>query len=194
MPNLKSLYRDYFQKSKVFLYPLLDIKRGHSIVPIQTFVVWKEMGIKATECKLMCLYHNRSDKEFKEFEKVKLKGNKLYQNSFLVDDDSKIVYIFDYSKYSKDFKLFLKGKYSKLSIEFKRKIKDFFRLSGNNFVYIESFLHPEKYYALYSELLNVEIDTLKEVVELCSAPDMEKESLSIELSITEIKRKIDHES
>ena len=31
----------YIQKSRLFLYPMLDIKRGYSITPIQTYMSWK---------------------------------------------------------------------------------------------------------------------------------------------------------
>jgi hypothetical protein len=41
--------------------------------------------------------------------------------------------------------------------------------------YMESYLYPEEYYEVYSDLLNVPISTLEEVVELCDKPDLEKE-------------------
>ena len=39
--KIQSLYRDYIQKSKLFLYPLLDIKRGVSVTPTETYMAWK---------------------------------------------------------------------------------------------------------------------------------------------------------
>jgi hypothetical protein len=38
---IKSLYKDYFQKSRVFLYPALEIKRGGSVTPVETYISWK---------------------------------------------------------------------------------------------------------------------------------------------------------
>jgi hypothetical protein len=65
---LKSLYRDYFQKSRVFLYPMLEIKRGVSVTPIETYVSWDE-HYKPEDRKFIVLYHLRNDKEFLNFEK-----------------------------------------------------------------------------------------------------------------------------
>jgi len=42
-------------------------------------------------------------------------------------------------------------------------------------MYMDSFLFPEKYFNIYSELLGVNEEVLMEVGELCTKPDMEKE-------------------
>jgi hypothetical protein len=193
MSRIKSLYREYFQKSRVFLYPLLDIKRGVSILPINTYIAWEELGIEPKDAKMVCVYQYRTDQEYLDFETEKLKGNKLFESSALINDGLEIAYIFDFNRYKQDWLHFLHGKYSKISIPFKRKIKDFFRQSGNNYVYVESFLHPEKYFALYSELLNESIDTLKSVGELCSPLDYSKETLTAKLYTNTVTTKINHE-
>jgi hypothetical protein len=193
MSRIKSLYREYFQKSRVFLYPVLDIKRGNSIVPVNTYIAWEQLGIEPKDAKMVCVYQYRTDQEYLDFETQKLKGNKLYESSTLINDGSEIAYIFSFNPYKQDWLHFLNGKYSKMSIPFKRKIKDFFRQSGNNYVYVESFLHPEKYFALYSELLNMPMSELKEVGELCSPPDVSKESLSAELHFTLVTTKTNHD-
>lgn len=195
MSRIKSLYREYFQKSRVFLYPVLDIKRGNSIIPVNTYIAWEELGIEPKDAKLVCVYQYRTDHEYLEFEKEKLKGNKLFESAMLINDGSEIAYIFNFNPYKQDWLHFINGKYSKFSIPFKRKIKDFFRQSGNNYVYVESFVHPEKYFALYSELLNMPMHTLKEVGELCSQMDLTKETLSAQLFMFPIeeKTKTNHE-
>ena len=66
--KINALYRKYFQKSKIFLYPLLDIKRGTSVVPSHTFVAWNDT-YKPEDMKLICLYETRLDKEYINFEK-----------------------------------------------------------------------------------------------------------------------------
>ena len=38
---MKKVYAEYFQKSKVFLYPLLEIKKGVRYVPIETYIAWE---------------------------------------------------------------------------------------------------------------------------------------------------------
>ena len=42
---------------------------------------------------------------------------------------------------------------------------------------MHSYLFPEKHFENYAALLNVEVEMLKEVGELCNKPDLEKESL-----------------
>ena len=177
--GIKSLYRDYFQKSRVFLYPALDIKRGVSVIPVQTYVSWE--GYYAPEDrKLMCLYNIRKDEEFVKHEKMKLLGNKLFHDFIQVSEDQGI-YVFDYQHMKEDWDLFLEGRYSQISASHKRKIKNFYGSYSSNFAYVESFLHPEKYFTLYSELLGVDVEHLKHVGELCSKPDMAEENLVMEI-------------
>jgi hypothetical protein len=52
---------------------------------------------------------------------------------------------------------------------------DFFGNIGTISEYMESYLYPEKYYEIYSDMLNVPISTLEEVKELCDKPNLEKE-------------------
>jgi len=175
---IKNVYKEYFQKSRVFLYPALDIKKGNSIVPVECYTQW-DNKYTLNDQKLICLYHLRSDKEFKAFESKHLYGNKLYDNFFLLDD-SIGAYIFDFKVFKQDINNFVNGKYSKLSAELKKKIVTFFAQSIK-YTHVHSYLYPEKYFRLYSDLLGVNIDILKEVGELCSPPDLEKENLTLEI-------------
>ena len=181
---IKSLYKDYFQKSKVFLYPALEIKRGVSVTPIETYVSWKDQyGI--VDKKLMCLYHLRSDKEFKAFELKHLFGNKLFDDFFQTDDNLG-VYVFDFNTFNDDMDNFAKGKYSKLSPDIKKKIITFFAQSVK-YTHVHSYLYPNKYLDLYSNLLAIDVHILKEVGELCTPPDLEKEKLIAEIKDLQIK-------
>jgi hypothetical protein len=99
------------------------------------------------------------------------------------------VYIFDYSRHAEDWDWFLKGKYSKMSRIYKRRIMDFYGSYSPNFAYVESFLTPAKYFEIYSEILGIHVDELKKVGELCSIPDMKLETLSATLKDTVIKQK-----
>ena len=185
---IQSLYKEYFQKSRVFLYPALDIKRVSSIVPILTYISW-EGHHQLSDAKLMCLYHLRNDAEFRAFEKVKLFGNKLFHD-FQETADGKAVYVFDLSPMKEDFKLFTYGKYSKMSVAHKKKVKEFYGYNSPNYAYVESFLHPEKYRSMYSQILNVKEQVLIDAGELCDKPDLEQEMLIATVKSLEIKKEI----
>ncbi len=179
--KIESLYRDYIQKSKLFLYPLLDIKRGVSITPMQTFMAWDTYT--HADFKFICQYHLRDDPEFKVFEAVKLIGSPFYHSNHLLEDGT-CIYIFDFTKLEIDFWHIVTGKYSKLSKESKRKITTFFKNSNTHSAYINSYLEPKQYYHMYSEILAVDIKYFKMCGELCSKPDLDLETLKLNKKVT----------
>jgi len=184
---ITSLYKDYFQKSRIFLYPILEIKRGTSITPIETHVSW-EGHYSKNDMKLICLYHLRSDAEFLQFEKERLYNNKHFFD-FKQVDDNKGVYVFDFSNYEKDWNNIIRGKYSQLTAGYKKKIENFYGKRDSNYAYIESFLYPEKYYSMYAEIMLVKESLLREVGELCSKMDFEKETLTANVKDLQINSK-----
>jgi hypothetical protein len=189
---IRSLYKDYFQKSRVFLYPALKIQRGSSITPIETYIAW-EGQYTLDDKKLICLYYLRKDPEFRHFEKTKLLDNPLFDNFMLIDKHT-AVYVFSFEKFEEDWDNFLKGKYSKLSKPLKSSICDFFRKSTNNYAYIESFIYPERFFDMYARILyapedhNKGIRELKIVGELCSLPDLSKEILTAKIKNLDIRK------
>ena len=174
---LNSVYKKYFQKSKVFLYPLLGIKRGVSVVPTETYVSWKGY-YNSEDMKLICVYDIRKDDEYKNFEKsILLTHNRL---SDFVKVGSQAVLTFDFSDLGDDWFHFINGKYSKISMNLKQKILTFFDKYSGNYAYMHSYLIPEKYFNNYAELLDVEPEMLIQVGELCTKPDIDKETLILE--------------
>jgi hypothetical protein len=172
---LSSVYSKYFQKSKVFLYPLLGIKRGTSVIPTETYLSWNDT-YTPEDMKLVCVYHRREDAEYIQFEKnILLKHTRL--NDFIIVNDSTTVVIFDFSDLSTEWSYFLNGKYSKLDLKIKHQILSFFDKHSGNYSYMHSYLLPEKHFSNYADLLGVDINMLIEVGELCSKPDFEKEKL-----------------
>jgi len=174
---LSSVYKKYFQKSKVFLYPILGIKRGVSVVPTETYISWQ--GYYTSEdMKLICVYDVRTDSEYKQFEKnVLLNHNRL--NDY-VKVGNQLVLTFDLSDLGDDWFHFINGRYSKISMNLKQKILTFFDKYSGNYAYMHSYLIPEKYFNNYAELLGVEPEMLIQVGELCTKPDMDKETLFLE--------------
>lgn len=185
---ITSLYKDYFQKSRIFVYPQLGIEKGVTATPIQTYMSWKNQ-YTIHEVKLVCVYHLRNDLEFRTFEKDRLINNKLFFD-FKEIEDNKGVYVFDYINYSDDWNHILNGKYSKLSPSYKKAIEQFIGRRNPNYAHIESFLYPEKYYKMYSEMMDVKESLLKEVGELCSIIDFDKETLIADIKSLELKNKM----
>ena len=174
---VKSVYAKYFQKSKVFLYPLLGFKRGIKVVPSETYVAWEPYYIPE-DMKLVCLYHPNKSNEYEKYEKqVLLKHNRLCDVK-QINLHNKL-FVFDFCDIKDDWEAFLQGKYSKISSKNKGIIKGFFDINSANYVYMNSYLYPDKYFDDYAECLNVDIDILKVVGELCETPNIEKETLSV---------------
>ena len=176
---LNSVYKKYFQKSKVFLYPLLGIKRGVSVVSIETYISW-DGYYKSEDMKLICVYDIRKDDEYVLFEKNSLLNhNRL---SDYIKANSQAIFTFDFSDLGDDWFHFVNGRYSKISLELKQKILGFFDKYSGNYAYMHSYLIPEKYFNNYAELLNVAPEILIKVGELCNKPDTVKETLVIEVA------------
>lgn len=176
---LNSVYKKYFQKSKVFLYPLLGIKRGVSVVPVETYFSW-DGYYNSEDMKLICVYDVRKDDDYLLFEKnTLLKHNRLCD---YIKVNSQAILTFDFSDIEDDWFHLINGRYSKISLELKQKILGFFDKYSGNYAYMHSYLIPEKYYNNYAELLDVEPELLIKVGELCSKPDTAKETLVIEIA------------
>lgn len=176
---INTLYVKYFQKSKIFLYPLLGIKRGSSVVPTETYISWADK-YSPEDAKLICVYDIREDSEYKNFEvNILLKHNRLHD--YMVYEEQS-VFVFDFQDMKVNWNNFINGKYSKMDKDTKSKILDFFERYSGNYIYISSYLHPEKWFERYAELLGVEPSLLEEVGELCNLPDLDKECLKIKVA------------
>lgn len=172
-----SVQKKYIQKSKIFLYPLLGIKRGLSITPIQTYMAWdKEYSVK--NHKFICVYHMRTDKEFKQFEKKVLLANPFFSDWY-ESEDSKNIYIFDFSSIAKDFDKIINGQYSEVSRVSKVAILNFFQNHTSHYELLMSYLMPATSYDEYSFLLDVPVYLLENVGELCNPPDLIAETLNV---------------
>lgn len=191
---INSVFSEYFQKSRIFLYPLLGIKRGVSVTPIKTYVSW-EGKYAPEDRKLVCLYHLRNDPEYTNFEQSVLFKNELFED-FKEVEGNKGVYIFDFSKHKDDYDNFLFGNYSRLSPATKSRIKAYLGTKFDNRAEMESYLHPERFFTLYAKILYDKDDfhkglrILRSVGELCDKPDLTKETLSADVKDLQIITKL----
>lgn len=170
-----SVYTDYFQKSKVFLYPLLRLRKGITYVPIETYICWDTV-FEETDNKFMCLYKSEYDDSFKEFEDAFLKNHELLFEHVNLGKEQ--LYIFDFEMHAHDFEMFVEGKYSKFTLNNKIAILDFFGSQGRISSYVKGFLTPdEELHAKYAERLGVDKELMENIFEVCSVPDIYKETL-----------------
>jgi hypothetical protein len=169
------VYTEYFQKSKVFLYPLLQIKKGIAHVPIQTYVAWDNV-YSPNDLKFFCEYKTKKTRLFEKFAKDYLLGHPLFEEAIELNEDTQL-FIYDFSEYKTDFKKFLEGKYSQFTLDSKVNILDFF---GNKELisgYVEGFLQPEGVHDEYAKTLAVNVENIQDIYEVCTPPDINKETL-----------------
>lgn len=184
---IDSLYTKYFQKSRSFLYPALGIKRTSHHNPSGTYIALDGL-VGPEDMKLICTFKDDESEGFKAFEQQMLLSNPLF--SSIVHIEEYKMYLFDYEGYQADWFNFIMGKYSKLSSPMKKAIRLYFGETSSEYRYIDSYLHPDKYYEVYAKLLGVEPKILKEVGELCDPCDLEKETLKIPVEHLENLRKV----
>ena len=182
---MKGIYKEYFQKSKVFLYPLLNIKKGVRYVPAETYIMEPDTiadPITIKDYKLICLYEiDPKDKFYSIFEQEIIFKNRyfdgFYPGTSKNHETILRVYTFDMSRYKYDMEMFVEGKYSKFSNKAKIIIQSFFGEIGTIAEYIESYLHPKHWQEEYAQFLNVNTELLEKTYELCDKPDLKKETI-----------------
>jgi len=166
---ISEIYRKYFQKSYTFLYPLLGFHKTKHPKPDQTFVSWT--GVFGTgDRKLICVFEKEDTDAWRKFESEVLITHKFLDHCTPIDDKN-IAYVFDLNSIAEDYDNFIKGKYSRMSAEAKKILTDYYGVHTPEWVYIESFLFPEKYYKQYADILAIEEELLREVGELCEMYD-----------------------
>jgi len=172
---MRGVYTEYFQKSKVFLYPLLRLKKGIDFVPVETYCFWDEV-YDHSDYKFICVYKTKLNEAFIKFQLDHLPLLHTRMEHHDLGDEQIIV--FDLSDYKHDYEKFLEGRYSAFGIDSKIAILDFFGGQGRISSYVKSFLTPdEDLHKLYAEYFNVDLELIEHVHELCSKPDAIKETL-----------------
>jgi hypothetical protein len=183
---IDSLYTKYFQKSRSFLFPALGIKRTSNYIPSGTYLSIEGV-ISPEDIKLVCSFPDDKSDGFKAYEQHMLISHPLFLEVIPIQGYK--LYIFDFQVYKEDWSNFILGKYSKLSNTLKRSIKNYYGDRSSEYKYIESFLYPEKYFIVYSRLLDIDVRILESIGELCDACDMDKENLKIPVEELELLKK-----
>lgn len=174
--KIKNLNKAYFQKSMFFLYPLLKVSK--KLLPISTYISWS-YSTEGHKYVLACRYKKFSSPTDVQLEKQYLLNHPEFLNYYELDDDT-CLYLFSFdNKYRSTWDLFLEGSYSKFSPSVKSEILAFYKTGTSTYDYINSYLYPSEHYQHYAELLNVDVDVLKDTKELINKPDTQKETLTI---------------
>ena len=171
---IKSLYNKYFQKSKIFLFPLFELPKCKVTNEVETYLVFDNI-VRLEDFKIICIFKNINTPEFIKFEKEHLVHCPHILEKY--DSENQILYVFSLESFKEEYRNFLKGRYSKMSEGSKYLIRNYYKSNSNEFSYIETYLYPSKYYEVYAKLLDVDINLLKDVSELCDRYDEEKEIL-----------------
>lgn len=181
---IDKLYSKYFQKSRSFLYPALGIKKNGSISPLGTYISIKGK-IEPEDAKLICTFKKDESDVFNDFEKQMILTNPLFEKK--IESKEYNIYVFDFEIYQKDWFNFILGKYSQLSNVLKKAIKSYYGEKSSEYKIIETYLYPDKYFETYAKLLEIDVETLTSIGELCDPCDLEKETLKITKENLEIK-------
>ena len=175
---IDKIFPKYIQKSNFFLYPQLGFERGKRYKPVETYISVKN-HIHPASCALICQYPHFDSAAFQKHIKL-LKAHQNYFDQYVTDDF--IYIVFSLADVEVDFLKFIAGQYSKFSEPFKQKILDFFSQGDAVTEYVESYLYPELYYDEYAKILNIKELDLATAIELCDKPDLEKETLTLQLN------------
>lgn len=176
---ITKIYTKNFNKSKVFLYPILGLKQNALHNPINTYMFLNENALN--QCKLYVVYSKSSKYSFIEYEQTKIHTNEYFED--FINGENNIIYIFNLKKHEEDYFHIINSSFSKLSSDTKKKIETYFGLNSANYNYIKTWLYPNKYYRIYARILAEEndfenmIDLLKNVCELCSKTNLKNETL-----------------
>ena len=113
------------------------------------------------------------------FRETNLQNCSVSKIKFLKKFTNFNIYVFDLEIHQNDYFNFILGKYSRLSNVTKKAIKDHFGERSAEYRVIESYLYPEKHFENYATLLDIDVEMLKQIGELCDPCDLEKEILKV---------------
>ena len=172
-----AIYPHYFQKSTVFLYPLVQIPGFPCVKPLRTFLTDGDK-VPLEEPSLLVLYKQEDTEHWRQFEYHSLENS--YELKQMQELDNKMLLCtFDLSYNKADYRLFLQGLYSDFSRRAKTIILRHFIYEDPAMAHICSYLYPESFYALYAKILAMDEAQLRSSVELCTSYDLARETLDL---------------
>lgn len=173
--------KDYYQKSRVLLYPLLRVRKYNS-KPDGVYLFYKD--IASIFNYELIVFFDKKNKVFQE-EKDKIFEHKHLKQVFETENGD--ILIFNVLSLKEEVKAFLKGKYSKFPEFSKRFLRLYYGENIDNKEPLPNnpyhmIFYPEVYWEKVAEELNVRVDLLEEVYELWDKYNSQKENLNFELT------------
>jgi|694.fasta_scaffold20525_2 hypothetical protein len=165
--------KQYVQKSKVFLFPLICPKNVNDILEIQCYLSRKDV-YNIDDYQLTVVVDGSKYPEIHR----DLEGKYLFTSPHFKQSEmrrlgeSKYLYVFDLTDMKEVWSLVLTGKYSQIPEGIKKVILGYYK-GQPTYEYVNSWLYPDKYYKDYADDLKVDIAIVGP--ELCNLPDLEKE-------------------
>lgn len=193
---IKNIYRRYFQKSKVFLYPLLQLdKKSEEIseVTIESFIHVENADddlhflFPLTEPSLTVSFTINLEDKDKRREMVheiyqKYGKDRHVKKKFYSPDMDRVIIVYTLFDMVEDYDLIVAGRYSKISKTSKLRIQRYYAANSEHWAHVKTFLYPEEHYSMYAEALGVDEETLRNRQELIDNPDLVKETIAIDLA------------
>jgi hypothetical protein len=172
-----NIYNYHVQKSRVFCYSILGIKKGALFTPVETHMALS--GHYAFEdCRLILHYDKCDDKNFDSFSENIIMKTALYEK-FIVIDKSQRLYIFDFAIYKTDWTSILNGKYSAINYSYKKRIEDYYAKDYVNKALVSKIIYPLRHFHKFAALVNVSPEIVREVGEVLDLPCRYRETLEI---------------
>lgn len=176
MYQLKKLYPRYFQKSRSFLAPVLSLKKTAKYPFKQCYMQFDGLYMVKDQRIILTFDNPHNDPAWDKYQLDSLVQSPMFDEIHDIGD-GQVAMSFDLHCIQDDYIKVITGQYSKLSNLLKNKIREFYGHDSPEWIYMESFLFPEKYIKLYSEILAVDEEHIRFTGELCDLPDLEKETL-----------------
>jgi hypothetical protein len=165
----------------VFCFPLLGIKNSANHLLKGTYLAW-DGEYNVEDLKLICQVEEHQRRMFYlDLDNV-FESNPMFERKIDISSTNS-VYVFDFSNYLNDWLLFVDGKYSMLSIEYKRMVILRFAKNPRQATVIRKILYPSKHYHEFAKIVDVPVSVVREVGEVLDPPDLHKEKLILENKI-----------
>jgi hypothetical protein len=169
--------KQYVQKSKVFLFPLVCAKNANDILDIQSFLSRKDVYTVNDYQLTVVIDGSKYPEIHRDLEGKHLFSSPNFKhNEMRRLGESKYLYVFDLTDMKEVWNLVLEGKYSQIPDGLKKVILGYYK-NQPTYLYVESWLYPKKFYKDYAEDLIVDINILTD--DLCNLPDFDKETYTL---------------